>query len=656
MTRGMEDTLLSVFVVVVSLILSKDHNVFHEQDDDIIVSMQDHEHFLLKEKAKLEQGEHPVAIELPYSNQEASQSHRKLPIEGHVSDVKQIEPNVETKVLHEEQMSSMGEQNEFRQKASDDQEILSIDKDKWTVHMASEGPTNEQVRLGSTVDQNVSQGEAEHPEEPKYDRIDTHREHQADEGFDQKIPTSSQRLTTRPQEKQPNDQDVTFIYFLWRTYSIISLFHFLKRFLKKGSKTQKMLRSTNVSKIVSNIDYKTLTSFHNQCVVLPRNHSWQTCEFVEGFVNDLLETVRNSSTAGADMEIEDFVGIGSFYEQWASRKSVVCDIHVPIIPPKSCSFEFTLLKENRGSTAQNSCRIKMVKNSGNCHCNSSNIDNPDDDDLLCLLHLDNKIDDHAPDKCINDLCQENTSYLAKTKVLKWFKSTVRKAWNEISHKYDFELIFRNRENPGSLKVRFRSGRVIQFRLTPVVRFKDSEAHLMSYLPSDVFSDTYWPVCFARYENALLQHLTNTLPDNACHIYVLQMLSFLHKHQTGLTGPCGLTSYHLKTALLHLLLKKTLHWEPEQIGCRLNDLFTFLLEKLNAKMLDHVLVANPLIPCVIGLPKEFTEGKPVNLFLPLLSDDKLYLKTNRHLLEMIKNMPVLIQEYGSVRNALQQNHL
>lgn len=425
-------------------------------------------------------------------------------------------------------------------------------------------------------------------------------------------------------------------------------------FLKKGSKLQKkMLRSTNVSKIVSNIDYKTLTSFHNQCVVLPQNHSWQTCEFVEGFVNDLLETVRNSSAAGSDMEIEDFVGIGSFYEQWASRKSVVWDIHVPIIPPKSYSFEFTLLKEMIGSTTQNSCRVKMVKNSANCHCSNSNLD--DEDDLLCLLHLDNKNDDHAPDNCINDLCQENSSYLAKTKVLKWFRSTIMEAWNEISHKYDFELIFRNRENPGSLKVRFRSGRVILFKLTPVVRFKDSEAHLMSHLPSDVLSDTYWPVCFARYENALLQHITNTLPDNACHIYCLQMLSFLHKHQTGLTGPCGLTSYHLKTALLHLLAKNTLPWEPEQMGCRLNDLFAFLQEKLKAKMLDHVLVANPLIPSEIGLPKEFAVGKPVNLFLPLLSDDKLHLKTNRHLLEMIKNMPVLIHEYGSVRNVLQRNH-
>ncbi|KAK7165858.1 hypothetical protein R3I93_005821 [Phoxinus phoxinus] len=647
----MEDTLLHVLVVISGLLLSKDHHVVHDQDDSITVRMQDHELVLLEERAKLEQEEHAVSNELPHSNQEVPQNHHRMPRrEGDMSDVQQITPNVKTTVLHEEQMSPVGEQNDFRQKAfaPDDQEILDIDKDKLTLHMPKEGLTHEEVDVdqsGSTVDQNVSQGEVTQPEKPQSGQIDTHR----DQGLliDQKTQTSSQRLTTINQEKQSSDQEDTLSWYFWKILSLISLFRFLKMGYNLQKKTQRCL---SISSLASNIDNKTLNSFHHQCVLVTPSSIWQTCEFVEGFVNDLLKAVRNMSTAGSDMEIADFVGVGSLYEQWASKKSVICDIHIPIIPPKLYSFEFELLKESRGySSNQYCCKVKMVKGGASsiCPCNNPNLD---DDDMLCLLHPDNKKGDHVAESNINDLlCLENSSYLAKTHVVKWFKTAIMKAWNEIRHKYEFELIFQNWENPGSLKVRFRSGQHILFSLTPVVRFKDSEVHLISYLPSATFSDTHWPMCFARYENALLQHVTKTLPDNACHIHCLQILSFLHKHQTALTGPCGLTSYHLKNALLHLLINTPSSWDPEQMALRLNDLLTFLHQKIESKVFDHALVGNPRIPTLIGFPEEFRAGKPINLFLPL--NNELYLKTKKHLLEMIRNMPVLIHEYGLVRNVL-----
>ncbi|XP_067298729.1 inositol 1,4,5-trisphosphate receptor-interacting protein [Pseudorasbora parva] len=644
----MEETFLKVFIVVASLLLSKDQNVLHDQDEGITMSMQDHEHLLSEEGAKLEQGEHAVTIELPHSNQEVPQSHHSVPgREGDTSDVQQITPSIKTTVLHEEPMSPAGEQKDFCQKAfaPDVQEIMDIDKDK--LH----GLTHEQVNVnqsGSTVDQNVSQGDATQPEKTQSGRIDTHREHQFDQGLlvDQKIPTSSQKLTIT-QGKQSGDEEDTFSWCLWKMLSLISLFRVLKKFLRKGSKLQrKMLRTPNISSGTSNIDNKTLTSF-----LVPPSYSWQTCEFVEGFVNDLLETVRNMSTAGSDMEIADFVGVGSLYEQWASGKNVMCDIHVPIIPPKPYIFEFELLKARVSSTIQYCCKVKMVKgstSSTNCPCSNSNLD----DDMLCLLHPDNK-NDHVTESHINDLlCQENSSYLAKTHVVKWFKTAIKKAWKEISHKYEFELIFQNRENPGSLKVRFRSGQVIQFNFTPVVKFKDSKVHLISQLSdhdlSAIFSETQWPICFTHYENALLQHMTKMLPDNACHINCLQILSFLHKHQTGLTGPCGLTSYHLKNALLHFLVSNpSSSWDPEHTVERLNELLTFLQQKLKTKVFYQALVGNPLIPTEIGLPKEFSAGKPINLFLPL--NNEVSLKSNRHLNEMIRNVPVLV--YGSVRNVL-----
>ncbi|KAG1956267.1 inositol 1,4,5-trisphosphate receptor-interacting protein [Pimephales promelas] len=467
----MEDTFLRAFFVVVSLLLSKDHNVFHDQDDGILVSMQERELVLLEEGAKLEQGEHAVSLELPDSNQEVPQNHHRMPRrEGDTSDVQQITPNVKTTVLHEEQMSPVGEQNDFRQKAfaPDDQEILDIDKDKWTLHMPKEGQTQEKIN----VDQNVSQGDPTQPEKPQSDQIDTHR----DQGLliKQKTPTSSQRLPMINQEvidtnsKQSSDQEDYLSWYIWKVLSLISVLRFLKKFLKKGSILQrKKPQCLSIFSVASNIDNETLTSFHHQCVLVPPSYSWQTCEFVEGFVNDLVKTVRNMSKAGSDMEIADIVGVGSLYEQWASKKSIMCDIHIPIIPPKLYSFEFELLKECRGSsTNQYCCKVKMVKDSASsiCPCNNSNLH---DDDMLCLLHPDNKKGDHVAESYL--LCQENSSYLAKTHVVKWFKTAIRKAWKEISHKYEFELIMQNGENPGSLKVRFRSGRAILFNLTPVVR-------------------------------------------------------------------------------------------------------------------------------------------------------------------------------------------
>lgn len=39
-------------------------------------------------------------------------------------------------------------------------------------------------------------------------------------------------------------------------------------------------------------------------------------EFVEGFVDDLLEVLRSFCNRDIDMEVEDFIGVDSMYENW----------------------------------------------------------------------------------------------------------------------------------------------------------------------------------------------------------------------------------------------------------------------------------------------------------------------------------------------------
>lgn len=614
----MEDTFLHVIFVVVSLLLSKEHNVIHDLDDDVIGSMKDHERVLLQEGKKLE--ELSTATNLPHSNRQASQNPGG---EGDLSDVKQMMPNVRTVVQHEEQMSPVGDQNYSCQTAfaPDDQEKLDVSANR-TSHMSNTGQIDID-QTGSNVDQNFSQGDEELLEKPKTGHIDTHHDNQA----------------------LFMGQMTDYSWYFWKGLSLFSLIRFLKwimkLYFKPRSKMPSFLNGKNATFLntkVSEIDYKTLTSFYDQCVQVPVSKSWQTCAFVEGFAKDLLETVRN---ARPDMKIEDFVEVGRLYEQWPSRKSLVCEYHVPIIPRKPFSFEFELFRDKITLYSN----VNMVKDtvSSICICNDTN----PDADTLCLLHPDNKTNNIAEDYINDPLCHEDSPYLSKKRVGKWFRNALKKAWEEISHKYDFELTFHNTESPGSLKVRFRSGKVILLNITPVVRFQDSEAHLISYLSSIMhLSDTHWPVCFARYEYSLLQHFHKMLPRNSCHIRCLQILSFLHNHQIGLTGECKLTSYHLKNALLHRLLVDTPSlWRPEHIGQRLDDALTFLQQRVKAKVLQHALVGNSLIPSNFGFPKEFRKEKPINLFQPLLSNEE-FSKIERHLVEMSKNIPVLIYEYST----------
>ncbi|XP_046693563.1 uncharacterized protein LOC124378093 isoform X2 [Silurus meridionalis] len=98
----MEEMLLRACVVVFSVLYIKDHTVYQEQEENIFIDMQEREYLLQKETAKLEQEMHQVTTGRPHSNQEVSQSHRRLKNEeGDDTDV-QVEnpPEHQMDVLH----------------------------------------------------------------------------------------------------------------------------------------------------------------------------------------------------------------------------------------------------------------------------------------------------------------------------------------------------------------------------------------------------------------------------------------------------------------------------------------------------------------------------------------------------------------------------
>ncbi|KAL0964459.1 hypothetical protein UPYG_G00324130 [Umbra pygmaea] len=396
------------------------------------------------------------------------------------------------------------------------------------------------------------------------------------------------------------------------------------------------------------LDKGALNSFCEKCIHTLAHENWRVREFVEGFADELLESLRNVHDRVTDMEVGDFVGVGSMFESWRVGKPLMCDLIVSFAPPEPYSFQFQLWcspSSELPPDMQGCGRIRVTKvgeNEDACLCGSANLG----EDLLCLLHSKSE-NPRAAFASEDLLCSRNTPFLAKDQVMKWFQIFVTKAWGRISHKYEFELTFRNLDVAGALKVRFPSGKVIVMNILPVVQLEETDCYFVSHFPSESNSDsdTYWPLSFTIYERNLLKHVAKSLPEKACHLHCLQIVIFLHKKQVGLTGRCALTSYHLKTALLHLLLSKgSSGWSSDSLENRLRDMLGFMHRSLQEKRLCHAIVGNKHIPPEVRVPTMFRNAEPINLFRPLVLQRGLYADTIIHFQEMLRNAPFLIKEY------------
>ncbi|KAK9541450.1 hypothetical protein VZT92_001492 [Zoarces viviparus] len=397
------------------------------------------------------------------------------------------------------------------------------------------------------------------------------------------------------------------------------------------------------------LDKEILSNFCGKCTYTSAHENWRVREFVEGFAYDLLDSLRSVCDRQADMEVGDFVGIGSMFESWKVCKPLTCDLIVPFSPPDPYSFQFQLWCSPSSDVPpdmQGCGRIKVSRfgeKQEGCVCGSANLG----EDMLCLLHgEDDAVQaDRSPDEL---LCSGNTRFLAKDQVTKWFQVALTKAWGRISYKYDFQLTFRNLDAAGALKIRFPSGKVMVMNIMPVVQLEDTDAYFVSHFPSDCDGspDPCWPLSFAVYERTLLKHFSKRLPQNSCHLHCLQIVTFLHRKQTALTGKSFLTSYHLKTALLHLLLtqRPASAWSVESTEHRLRDVLGFLQRSLHEKRLHHVLIGNSKVPEEVQVPETFRKAEPVNLFRSLVLRRELHAATVGHFHEMLRNAPVLIREY------------
>uniref|UniRef100_A0A9L0IDU9 Inositol 1,4,5-trisphosphate receptor-interacting protein n=1 Tax=Equus asinus TaxID=9793 RepID=A0A9L0IDU9_EQUAS len=349
--------------------------------------------------------------------------------------------------------------------------------------------------------------------------------------------------------------------------------------------------------------------------------------------------------------VEDFIGVDSMYENWQVDKPLLCNLFVPFMPPEPFHFHPELWCSSRSVPLdrQGYGQIKVVRadeDTRGCICGKTKLG----EDMLCLLHGKNNL--VQPGREMKDpLCARDSPYLDTMQVMKWFQMALTRAWHRIAHKYEFDLAFGQLETPGSLKIKFRSGKFMPFNLIPVIQCDDSDLYFVSYLPREPSggtpaSSTDWLLSFAVYERHFLRMTSKALPEGACHLSCLQIASFLLSKQSRLTGPSGLGNYHLKTALLHLLLaRRAADWKAGQLDARLQELLCFLEKSLLEKKLHHFFIGNRKVPEAMGLPEAVRRAEPLNLFRPFVLQRRLYRKTVDSFYEMLKNAPALINEYS-----------
>ncbi|XP_068113678.1 inositol 1,4,5-trisphosphate receptor-interacting protein [Hyperolius riggenbachi] len=387
-----------------------------------------------------------------------------------------------------------------------------------------------------------------------------------------------------------------------------------------------------------------LAIFHDQYIRTTTNDVARTKEFVEGFADDLLEALRSVCNRDTDMEVEDSICIGSMYENWRVNKPLICDLIVPFAPPEPyhfrCQPPIAPNQQNYGEI-----HVRGPDDESGCVCDKKKLG----EDMLCLLHNPNNKKKVIKD--VNLLCAKNSNHLATDQVMKWFQRSITKAWGRISHKYEFELTFSHLDSPGALRVKFKSGKVISFNISPVVQYEDSDLYFISHFPNnngseEASSSIYWNLSFAVYERRFLKEFAKSLPDSSCHLSCLQIMTFLHSKQSHLTGPSGLTSYHLKTVLLHLLLTRACYdWCNVMLEERLRDMFKHLEKCLLEKKLQHFMIGNPKLPNSVNIPEHFRLVEPLNLFRSFVLNRDLYQKTLSMFYEMLKNASVVINEYS-----------
>ncbi|XP_054977736.1 inositol 1,4,5-trisphosphate receptor-interacting protein-like 1 [Sorex araneus] len=382
----------------------------------------------------------------------------------------------------------------------------------------------------------------------------------------------------------------------------------------------------------------TLESFYKHRVQNAIRDLPCTCEFVESFVDDLIEACRVVGRREAHPQLEDCLGIGAAFEKWGTvHETQAFDILVPIAPPQGTVF----VLEMRDPALGHRCGSVLVESE--CACKHEKLLG----DVLCLVHHH-----HREHPAHSGMCSSATkaalctaSYLDVYKTVQWFQKLLSNAWALVAHKYDFKLSLPLSTTACNLRLDYRSGRSLSIRLILGVQREDTLVYLVSQAADqEQLTSVDWPESFAACEHLFLKLVGRFAPENTCHLKCLQIILSLRdtKDLPPGSSPPILTSYHFKTALMHLLLRLPLtDWQPDMISQRLQDILWFLGRGLQQRSLHHFLIGNNFLPLTIPIPKTFRNAEPVNLFQHLVLNPMAHsqaVEEFHSLLTQVKTLP------------------
>ncbi|XP_054849644.1 inositol 1,4,5-trisphosphate receptor-interacting protein-like 2 [Eublepharis macularius] len=353
------------------------------------------------------------------------------------------------------------------------------------------------------------------------------------------------------------------------------------------------------------------------------------------------EVVRAGKAAGRLALRGDFVQVGSAYEQHKVRSPDAFDVLVPLRLPPRLALR---VEPRRREAAAAGLRGAFA----------------------CALEVAAAA---AAGGLSEALCVERPAEggrrLSAALVLRWFQGHVQRCLGAVRSRLQERVRVSLAVGPGrplTLHVAPRSDYVcchlsLAVRLIPAIPL--GEALFLTALPAAQPPApgqlaSLWTLNVSKPEQRLLGWLKEQGAGDSCHLKCLQILKGLRDlGGRALEQPLAsqwarvLSSYVLKTALLSLLLRGSLHtWADQFLVERLEDLVQFLQDSLRQRILLHVFLGNTRLPEALSLPKFLKEATPVNLLADF--DGPTLDKVADHLLNTWWQAPKIIRMYSGHR--------
>lgn len=367
----------------------------------------------------------------------------------------------------------------------------------------------------------------------------------------------------------------------------------------------------------------------------------QLCELAQHVVEFLLCHIRDFGPCCQAVLHRSCVGVGSMFEGWGINRGQqvrIYDLLVPLNAPEGLRLEVELQFEQQSLTEgmQDDDDVRFPTT-------------PPPPEIQGTACVDVKAVPEVPrersfgsrsgledfvERVQSERITEGLNYLLEEcfaidqqmepeRVLTWLGVALRKAW--VNHGVA-KLTFWGQGNPCVMRLQTASEKVLYISVAPAVHVPDLDLYVVAR-PGPGFGfdgrTARWETWFCRDEGFYLQRVARSLPLHRCHLVCLEILTYLNRSSTPFATRAinFISSYHLKTALLHLLHThvdahththtQPQHWDGPCVVERLEEMLRFLQTCISQQQLLSFWVGNQALGD--QGPALLRSAAPLNLF-------------------------------------------